>query len=64
MVQSNCQDCPNRHMGCHSTCESYIAYRKAKDAENKALYSERQKRYADKIYREQKFKRLKRYSCV
>lgn len=26
MVQSGCKDCKERHMGCHSTCESYKKY--------------------------------------
>ena len=29
-----CKDCENRHIGCHSTCESYNDYRKEKDEEN------------------------------
>lgn len=24
-----CRDCPDRHMGCHSICEKYIAERSA-----------------------------------
>jgi hypothetical protein len=25
VFQGNCRDCHNRAVGCHSTCESYIA---------------------------------------
>lgn len=34
MPVNECKDCTRRHLGCHSTCESYIAYRKAKDESN------------------------------
>lgn len=30
----SCVDCKDRHIGCHSTCERYISFRKEKDAEN------------------------------
>lgn len=29
-----CRDCPDRHIGCHATCESYIR-QKAEYEENK-----------------------------
>nr|DAH32760.1 MAG TPA: hypothetical protein [Caudoviricetes sp.] len=25
-MNAPCKDCPERHMGCHSECEKYIAY--------------------------------------
>jgi len=28
-VKSPCKDCPGRHVGCHSDCERYIAYKEA-----------------------------------
>ena len=27
-MQPPCKDCPDRFLGCHSTCEKYIAYDK------------------------------------
>ncbi len=26
MFHSPCKNCPDRHLGCHSECEKYIAY--------------------------------------
>lgn len=34
MAKNQCKDCTKRHLGCHSTCEIYIAYRKEKDERN------------------------------
>ena len=28
-----CKDCPDREVGCHSTCEKYKAFRAEKDRE-------------------------------
>lgn len=30
-----CHECPNRHVGCHSTCEIYIKERAALDEHNR-----------------------------
>lgn len=40
LANGPCKDCPNRAMGCHSTCEEYIAFR----AECDALIDKRIKR--------------------
>lgn len=34
MTKNQCKECAKRHLGCHSTCESYIEYRKEKDERN------------------------------
>ena len=31
-----CKDCEKRHLGCHSSCEEYQEFRKAKDLDNAA----------------------------
>lgn len=31
MLNAPCKDCPDRVVGCHSTCEKYIAFRKYRD---------------------------------
>jgi hypothetical protein len=31
----SCQGCIERHLGCHSLCESYLEYKKLKEAYNK-----------------------------
>lgn len=41
MLKPPCKDCPDRYVGCHSTCEKYIAY----DKSRKELYAQRDKRY-------------------
>lgn len=28
---SPCKDCPDRHFGCHSECDSYSEFRKERD---------------------------------
>lgn len=34
-MQTNCcYNCPRRKVGCHSTCEDYIAFKKERDAFN------------------------------
>ena len=30
-----CKDCTDRHIGCHSKCEKYQAFRKQRDKENR-----------------------------
>lgn len=35
MNYTACKDCPKRHPYCHSSCETYLAFKKAKDEENK-----------------------------
>ena len=44
-----CKDCPDRVLGCHKTCEKYLAFREEVDAEhaqkvaeNDAIYYQRQ----------------------
>lgn len=34
MTKAPCKDCPNRQVGCHSTCEKYIVFRKERDELN------------------------------
>lgn len=44
-INSECINCLKRHVGCHATCESYLAYRQtlnklnAKERERKNIVS-------------------------
>ena len=38
-----CKDCPDRHIGCHSDCERYLAWRKVYDERNSKVFNERSK---------------------
>lgn len=40
--ESPCKDCDNRKLGCHSTCEDYIAFDKAKKAYNDKISKARE----------------------
>lgn len=42
MVNAPCKDCPDRYLGCHSSCPKYIEFRKEKDAENKQMSRDKQ----------------------
>lgn len=57
---SPCKNCEGRELGCHSTCEQYIAYTDAREAERKkrvaewqenSYYKERQTRYLHQAFR-------------
>ena len=37
MAKAPCKDCPDRAVGCHSTCTKYQEFRKQQDAENEAI---------------------------
>lgn len=39
-----CKDCPNRQVGCHSTCEKYLDFRKEVDKINKTKFAEKEQR--------------------
>ena len=34
MSQGGCKDCTDRHVGCHSECETYKMYRSELDKQN------------------------------
>ncbi len=44
MIITCCKRCeaPKRHIGCHSTCQEYLAERARMDAANKAMERNRQ----------------------
>lgn len=54
----NGEDCPRRHVGCHSECEKYLAFRAERDAINAKKAKERPLRdYAMRaIYRNRRCK--------
>jgi hypothetical protein len=43
MNKAPCKDCPNRHQGCHSECDKYIAFRKERDELNELKHKEKEK---------------------
>jgi hypothetical protein len=43
-MKAPCKDCPNRKVGCHSTCEKYLDYRKEVDKINKIKFAEKEQR--------------------
>lgn len=38
-----CKDCPDRHVGCRSDCERYLAWKKVYDEWNSKVFNERSK---------------------
>jgi hypothetical protein len=42
-----CKDCPNRQIGCHSTCEKYSEFRKERDALNEKIHKQKEAEYAE-----------------
>lgn len=45
MMKAPCKDCLDRHQGCHSECEKYIAFRKERDELNELKHQENEKYY-------------------
>lgn len=39
-----CKDCPDRKVGCHSTCQRYLDFRKEVDRVNKIKFKEEEQR--------------------
>lgn len=36
-MKAPCKDCPDRQVGCHSTCEKYITFAKEKRQQNETI---------------------------
>ena len=47
MNKAPCKDCPDRQVGCHSTCEKYLTFRKKRNELNESIYKQREKEYAE-----------------
>jgi hypothetical protein len=47
MNKAPCKDCPDRKVGCHSTCEKYILFRKERDELNEKIYKQKEAGYAE-----------------
>lgn len=47
MNKAPCKDCPDRQVGCHSTCEKYLTFRKERNELNESIYKQREKEYAE-----------------
>lgn len=56
-----CKDCPNRVVGCHSTCEQYIKYKEEQESVRRSRRAESEKHvYAIQSIMERKRKRRRR----
>jgi hypothetical protein len=44
MNKAPCKNCPNRKVGCHSTCQKYLDFRKEVDKINKIKFAEKEQR--------------------
>lgn len=63
VVKSSCKGCDKRHVNCHSTCEDYKAFRKARDEQNEEI---RKKKSVEAHLDEHEIKRarrIKRWYC-
>ena len=60
MPEVPCRLCKNHHIKCHSTCEEFIAYDKARKAEKKKINAERRKYYAPIKAEQARMARLKK----
>ncbi len=52
-----CLNCNKRHLGCHSTCEDYISFRKERDKYNEKV---RNDKYISKMVSDINYERSKR----
>ena len=52
-----CYQCPNRQMGCHTTCESYQAWKTLNDKERDDRYEAKKKAEAVRTVSIKKWKR-------
>ena len=50
MLKAPCQDCPDRYLGCHDSCQKYISFRKQLTAYNEKDQKERDARRYDRYY--------------
>ena len=57
-MNAPCNNCPDRHAGCHGSCEKYAAFKEEKAKVNEERRAERTL-YADyRNYKVEKYKRL------
>lgn len=59
-IKSPCMGCPERKVGCHSTCDKYLDYRSKLDGENKKINDAKSK---DATMYEYVFDRLSTYDA-
>lgn len=58
MLDAPCKDCPDRVVGCHGTCEKYIAFRKYRDELNERRIEEN--RVKDALWATSRFSKKKK----
>lgn len=56
-IKNPCRGCPDRKVGCHAWCDAYLAFRKAKDEENRRKFIERELNHAYEEWRSNLYKR-------
>lgn len=54
MNKSPCKDCNDRHVGCHGSCEEYLAFDRERKALNEDRYNAQREIYDNEIYRKRK----------
>ena len=59
MKKAPCKDCPNRQVGCHSTCEKYIEYKKESDRIREEKHAQNELKQFDRERSQQRYKRLR-----
>lgn len=60
-MKSPCYNCPDRHIGCHATCERYLAARAEQDAINERVNAQRQTVRTAEDWRTENIRRLQRH---
>lgn len=46
MAECKCKNCGERHINCHSTCESYKSFRKEQDVQNEKIRKSKEREAA------------------
>lgn len=50
MITGPCLNCKDRSVGCHSTCDKYINFRKELDNHNEKIHNEKELANANRSY--------------
>ena len=56
--KNNCMDCPDRKVGCHSTCESYKRFREELTVQNESIHKYKVSQQTLQEFFKNKYKRL------
>lgn len=62
MIKAPCKDCEKRYVGCHSSCEEYLAFKKDQREYNEKVLNARNKgRQVNTVLFKNAEKAMKRY---